>query len=46
MYLNNLFFFLDYNVCNKKLDFVLNELEQNSGIAIDWFQNSYMKNEF
>ena len=30
-------------VCNKKLDFVLSELEQNSNIAIDWFQNNYMK---
>ena len=54
VYLNDLFFSLDCNVCNfaddttpficnKNLDFVLNELERNSHIAIDWFQNSYMK---
>ena len=54
IYLNDLFFFLDCNVCNfaddttpficnKNLDFVLSELERNSSIAIDWFQNSYMK---
>ena len=30
-------------VCNKNLDFVLNELEQNSNIAIYWLQNNYMK---
>ena len=33
-------------ICNKNLDFVLNELEQNSNIAIDWFQNNYMKMNF
>ena len=54
IYLNDLFFFLDCNVCNfaedttsficnKNLDLVLNELERNSSIAIDWFQNNYMK---
>ena len=54
IYLNDLFFFLDCNVrnfaedtksfiCNKNLDLVLNELERNSNIAIDWFQNNYMK---
>ena len=54
IYLKDLFFFLDCNVCNfagdttpficnKNLVFVLNELERNSNIAIDWFQNSYMK---
>ena len=54
IYLNDLFVFLDCNVCNfaddttpficnKNLDFVLNELERNSNIAIDWFQNNYMK---
>ena len=53
IYLNDLFFFLDCNVCNfaddttpfvcnKNLDFVLNELERNSYIAIDWFQNIYI----
>ena len=30
-------------VCNKNLDFVLNGLERNSNIAIDWFQNNYVK---
>ena len=30
-------------ICNKNLDFVLNELERNSNFAIDWFQNNYMK---
>ena len=54
IYLNDLLFFPDCNVCNfaddttpficnKNLDFVLNELERNSHIAIDWFQNNYMK---
>ena len=54
IYLNDLFFFLDCNVCNfaddttpficnKNLDFVLNDLELNSSIAIDWFQSNYMK---
>ena len=54
IYLNDLFFFLDCNVCNfaddttpficnKILDFVLNELERTSNIAIDWFENNYMK---
>ena len=54
IYLNDLFFFLDCNVCNfaddttpfvcnENLDFALGELEQNSNIAIDWFLNSYMK---
>ena len=54
IYLNDLFFFLDCNVCNfsddtplfacnKNLDFVLNEFERNSNIAGDWFQNNYMK---
>ena len=46
IFLNDLFVFLDCNVCNfaddttpfvcnKNLDFVLNELERNSNIAID-----------
>ena len=54
IYLNDLFFFLDCNVCNfaddttpfvcnENLDFVLGELERNSNIAIDWLQNNYMK---
>ena len=54
IYLKDLFFFLDCNICNfaddttriicnKSLDFVLNELEQNSNIPIYWFQNNHMK---
>ena len=54
VYLNDLFFSLDCNVCNfaddttpficnKNFDFVLNELERNSNIAIDWFQSNYTK---
>ena len=54
IYLNDLFFFLDCNICNfadytrsficyKNLDFVLNELERNSNIVIYCFQNNYMK---
>ena len=51
IYLNDLFFFLDCNVwdlfvpfiCNENLDFILNALEQNSNIAIDWSQSIYMK---
>ena len=57
IYLNDLLFFPDCNVCNfaddttpficnKNFDFVLNELERNSNIAIDWFQNNYMKMNF
>ena len=30
-------------VCGKNLDFVLTELEEHSIIAIEWFQNNYMK---
>ena len=30
-------------ICNKNLDFVLNALEQNSNMAIDWFRNNYVK---
>ena len=54
IYLNDLLFFPDCNVCNfaddttpficnKNFDFVLNELERNSNIAIDWFQSNYTK---
>ena len=54
IYLNDLFFFLDCNVCNfaddttsficnKNLDCVLNKLERNSNIVIDWFQDNYVK---
>ena len=54
IYLNDLFFVLDCNICNfadytrsficyKNLDFVLNELERNSNIVIYCFQNNYMK---
>ena len=31
------------NVCGKNLDFVFNELEDNSFIATEWFENNYMK---
>ena len=31
------------NVCGKNLDFVFNELEDNSFIAVEWFENNYMK---
>ena len=54
IYLNDLFFVLDCNICNfadytrsficyKNLHFVLNELERNSNIVIYCFQNNYMK---
>ena len=54
IYLNDLFFFLSCDVCNfaddttpyvchKNLEFVLNKLEEQSNIAINWFENNYMK---
>ena len=30
-------------VCSKNLEFVLSKLEEHSNIAIEWFENSYMK---
>ena len=52
--LNHLSFSLDCNVsnfedgltpfaCNKSLDFVLSELECNSHIATNYFQNNYIE---
>ena len=54
IYLNDLFYFLRCDVCNslmiqhlilslKNLYFVLNKLEEHSVIAIEWFENNYMK---
>ena len=54
IYLNDLFFLLDCDVynftddttsfaCNKNLTSVLSKLEQYSDIAINLFQNNYMK---
>ena len=55
IYLNDLFFVLqDVEVCNfaddttpyvcdKSLDFICRKLEHNSEIAINWFENNYMK---
>ena len=30
-------------VCNQNLAEVVKKLEENSELAIDWFQNNYMK---
>ena len=54
IYLNDLFFFLDCKICksaddiiqfvfHQSLDFTLNDLERNSHITINWFQNNSMK---
>ena len=52
IYLNDLFYILRCDVyyfdttpyvCGKNLDFVLTELEEHSIIAIEWFENNYMK---
>ena len=54
IYLNDIFYFLNCNicniaddttpyVCNKNLDFVLEQLELQSNIAIKWFEDNYMK---
>ena len=54
IYLNDLFYFLSCNVCNfaddmtpyvrnKNLEFVLLKLEEQSNIAIKWFENNYRK---
>ena len=51
IYLNDLFYFLFCNVCNfaddttpyvcnKNLEFVLLKLEEQSNIAINWFENN------
>ena len=54
IYLKDIFYFLNYNicnfaddttayVCNKNLDFVLEQLELQSNIAIKWFEDNHMK---
>ena len=54
IYINDLFYFLSCDVCNfaddttpyvcdKNLVFVLAKLEENSDIALKWFENNYMK---
>ena len=47
IFLNDLFFFPDCNVCNfavlQTWTFLKNELERNSTITIDWFQDNDMK---
>ena len=54
IYLNDVFYFLHCNicnfaddttpyVCNKSLKFVLEQLEEQSNIALKWFEDNYMK---
>ena len=55
IYLNDLFFLVDYTevcnfaddttffTCDKDLRSLINRLEHDSFLAIEWFQNSYMK---
>ena len=54
IYLNDLFYFLHCNICNfaddttpyvcdKNLSFVIEQLEQQSNIALNWFEDNYMK---
>ena len=54
IYLNDLFYFLHYDicnfaddttpyVCNKNLNFVMQQLEQQSDIALKWFEDDNMK---
>ena len=54
IYLNDIFYFLHRNicnfaddttpyVCNKSLKFVLEQLEEQSNIALKWFEDNYMK---
>ena len=54
IYLNDLFYFLNYNICNfaddttpyvcdKNLNFVMQKLEQQSNIALKWFEDNNMK---
>ena len=55
IYLNDLFFLVDYTevgnfaddttffACDKDLGSLINRLEYDSLLAIEWFQNSYMK---
>ena len=55
IYLNDLFFLVDYTevcnfaddttffACDKDLGSLINRLEHDSFLAIEWFQNNYMK---
>ena len=53
IYLSDLLYVLCYDVCNfvdltpyiysKNLDFVLTKLEEHSIMAMEWFENNYMK---
>ena len=54
IYLNDIFYFLDCNICNfaddtrsyvcdEKLDFILERLEHQSNIALKWFEDNNMK---
>ena len=55
IYLNDLFFLIDYTevcnfaddttifACDKDLGSLINRLEHDSFLAIEWFQNNYMK---
>ena len=54
IYLNDLFYFLHCDICNfaddttpfvcdKDLEFVISQLEEHSQVAINWFENNYMK---
>ena len=54
IYLNDLFYFLHCNICNffddttpyvcdKNLNFVMQQLEQQSNIALKWFERNNMK---
>ena len=54
IYLNDVFYFLDCNICNfaddtttyvcdKNLDFVLKRLEHQSNFALKWFEDKNMK---
>ena len=57
IYLNNLFYFLHNDICNfaddttlyvcdKNLNFVMQQLEQQSNIALKWFEDNDMKMNF
>ena len=55
IYLNDLFFLVDYTevcnfaddttffACDKDLGSLINRLEHRSFLAMEWFQNNYMK---
>ena len=56
IYLNDLFYFLHYDICNfadttpyvfdKNLHFFMQQLEQKSNIALKWFEDNNMKMNF